>query len=80
MVINYDWSKPSTSSNHHQSSCNLIARKDFQFQDHFVYLVDDSQGSLEVEEPMQNTQAVHWLRADYALGENKKYLIHIIKW
>jgi hypothetical protein len=31
---------PSTLSNHHQSSHNLIADKDFQFQDHFVYTTD----------------------------------------
>jgi len=28
-LINCDWFEPSTSSNHHQSSNNLIAHKDF---------------------------------------------------
>nr|AND50539.1 ribosomal protein L2 [Sphagnum orientale]AND50853.1 ribosomal protein L2 [Sphagnum falcatulum]UQM88493.1 ribosomal protein L2 [Sphagnum subsecundum] len=73
-VINCDWSKPSTSSNHHQSSHNLIAHKDLQFQDHFVYTADESQGSPRVEEPVQSTQAAPWLRGDYALGENKNIL------
>jgi hypothetical protein len=44
-VINCEWSKPSTLFNHHQSSHNLIARKDLQFQDHCVYTLDESQGS-----------------------------------
>ncbi len=56
-VINYDWSKPSTLSNHHQSSHNLTTHKDLQFQDHFVYTTNESQGSPKVEEPVQSTQA-----------------------
>jgi hypothetical protein len=41
IMINRDWCKPSTSSNHRQSSHNLIAHKDLYFQDHFVYVANE---------------------------------------
>ncbi len=60
-MVNYNWFKPLTSSNHHQSSHYLIAHKDLQFQDHFVYAIDESQGSPKVEKPIQSTHVAPWL-------------------
>nr|YP_010576524.1 ribosomal protein L2 [Andreaea regularis]UZN44065.1 ribosomal protein L2 [Andreaea regularis] len=75
-VMNCDWSKPSTSFDHHKSSHNSIVHKDLRFQDHFVRTANEGRRSLGVEELVQSSQAASWLRpgGDYASSENKNIL------
>nr|YP_009136162.1 ribosomal protein L2 [Racomitrium emersum]AKC89416.1 ribosomal protein L2 [Racomitrium emersum] len=75
-VMNCNWSKPSTSFDQHNSSHNLLAHKDLQFQNHFVHTTNEGQRSLRVEEPARHSQAASWLRPPGGVASSENKNIH----